>query len=357
MKIKIISPLIINSTDYINIPIVIENRDRHSINMLDMEKILMNSSNRKELTELFMQYFNSGNIRQIFDKLQDYYSRIPDLDNYKIYPEIEYDEIEYDELDIKTSNISMPMGNYKDKKYIPYIPGSSIKGAIRNALRNNYIKKGGKVTGLEGRRDEKLDHSIFYMPQGNYKQQITNDIMRFIEITDFYPVGDYKLKIHRIVRTKSNYSAQKISSYAVTLDSGEFQGNITINNSLRFIKEAKLNNIIEIFKNLGVNLGNPTDFDGSIRDILKITSNYYRDILALEANYYNNISCENPMAMGFGGGIEQKTVIPSLSNDDFKIVKRSIESKNRRIQLINKVPSTHWEIDGHKFGIVDLSYE
>ena len=351
VKIKIISPLIINSTDYINIPIVIDNRDRHSINMLDMEKILMNSSNRKELTELFMQYFNSGNIRQIFDKLQDYYSRIPDIDNYRIYPEIEYDE-----LDIKTSNISMPMGNYKDKKYIPYIPGSSIKGAIRNAMRNNYIKKGGKVTGLEGRRDEKLDYSIFYMPQDNYKQQITNDIMRFIEITDFLPAGDYKLKIHRVVRTKSGYSAQKIPSYAVTIESGEFEGSITINNSLRSINEAKLYDVIKIFKNLGVSLDNPKDFDDSVRDILKITSNYYRDILALEANYYNNISYKNPMAMGFGGGIEQKTIIPSLSDADFSRVKHSIESKNKKIQLNNGIPSTHWEIDGYKFGIVDLSY-
>ncbi|MFG1391037.1 type III-A CRISPR-associated RAMP protein Csm5 [Acidiplasma aeolicum] len=351
VKIKIISPLIINSTDYINISTVIKNESRHSINMLDMEKMFMNYSKRRNLTELFMQYFNSSNTDQIFNKLQDCYSGMPDIDNYKICPEIEYDE-----LDIKTSNISLPIGNYRDNKYIPYIPGSSIKGAVRNALRNNYIIKHGIVTGLESRKDEKLDHSIFYMTADSYKQQITNDIMRFLEFTDFYPVNDYKLKIHKIVRTKSNSSAQKIPAYAVTLESGEFEGNITINKSLNYINNSKLNNVTDIFRNLGVNIIDIKDYDSNIKEILKITCNYYRSLLNSEKNYYNNITYENPMAIGFGGGIEQKTIITSLGDDDFCRIRHLIESGDKKIRFNGRMPSTHWEIDAHKFGIVDLGY-
>ncbi len=349
VTIKIISPLIINSTDYINIPTIINNHEQHSVNMLDMESILMNASNRKELTNLFMEYFNSGNVRQIFDSLQRYYSGIPVIDNYKIYPEIEYDE-----LDIKTSNISLPIGNYNGNKFVPYIPGSSIKGAIRNALRNNYIKEGGHVNGLEGYRGDKIDYSIFYVPPMNGKRQMTDDVMRFIEVSDFYPVNDYQLKIHKIVRTKSTLASQKIPAYAVALQSGEFKGNITINRSLGFVKADKLNEVSKVFKNLGVTL-NGTDYDNSIKDILKITSDHYRSILNSEKNYYTDIP-ENPLALGFGGGIEQKTIITSLNEYDFSKAEHSINSNNKKIKLNNRIPSTHWEIDGHKFGVVDLIY-
>ena len=351
VKINIISPLIINSTDYINIPMVIDNSQEKTINMLDMENILMDSNNRKEITELFMDYFNSDNTEETFQKLQNYYSKMQKIEKYIIQPKIEYDE-----LDKKRSNITLPIGNYIDNKYVPYIPGSSIKGAIRNALRNNFIKIGGSidVSITQNKNRRKLDEQIFYMPSKTDSSQITDDVMRFIEVTDFYPIKNkYKLKIHKIVRTKSNNSGGRIPAYTVAIESGEFEGNITINKSLKFFKH--LNSVENVFKNLGVSI-NIKDYDSSVKEILTITINYYKDLLILEKGYYKYIPA-NPLALGFGGGIELKTIIKSLSYSDFNEVKPSIISKNKKIKLNNdRFPSTHWEINGYKFGVVDLIY-
>ena len=351
--IDVISPLIINSTDYINIPMVIENRDRHSLNMLDMENILMNSSSRKKLTDLFMEYFNSGNPREIFDKLQEYYTKLQNINNFKIYPEIEYDE-----LDIKSSNISLPIGNYMDNRYVPYLPGSSLKGAIRNALRNNYIKLGGRIEVDKPQKGSMFDHLIFYKQPERGNKQVTDDVMKFIEITDFYPVdNEYKLKIHKIVRTKSGFPSQKIPSYAVTLDHGKFEGEVKINKSLKALAGEKFDTVSRVFKNLGVNLTLESDYDNNIKQILNIAADYYRDIINSEENYYKNKISDKPMALGFGGGIEEKTVIPSLDDYNFNEAVRLIKSKDRKIHFEGRKPSTHWEINGQKFGVVDLIYE
>ncbi|MBF0552126.1 MAG: type III-A CRISPR-associated RAMP protein Csm5 [Deltaproteobacteria bacterium] len=127
---------------------------------------------------------------------------------------------------------------YKEQ---PYIPGSSIKGALRTAWLNrlpqaeltpaiDYSKKGG--LNREALRLEKhlLDYDQFHV-----------DPFRLVKVSDFMPAGQIEAKIRYSVNIKkrpTNYEPQGLPILVETVESGSaFLGSITIQRQGRDIKD------------------------------------------------------------------------------------------------------------------------
>ena len=91
---------------------------------------------------------------------------------------------------------------------MPYIPGSSIKGALRTA----YLGKLATDLGIKGRKDRAKDLEVELLG-GSFK----TDPFRMVKPSDFLPVGDVKTKIVYAVNKKKNVS---------NLNRGEERGNI-----------------------------------------------------------------------------------------------------------------------------------
>lgn len=379
MKIKIAVkpdfPVLIGSTDYLNVSTVLDDEKSRHIFMLDLDSLFNSDDiNIKKLSDIFMNYYNSKNIKESFKKLQELYSKLPS--KYLIQPEIEYEE-----LDIKKSDIKLPMGTFysdnEKKIYKPYIPGSSLKGAVKNAVRNNFIKKHGlKLNSYNrkieyssnGKTSEKLDEIIFYSDFTDFNrvrhhQDILNDVFRFIEFSDFYPEDDgFSIKIHKIERLKLGVRSSPIPSYGVAIDSGTFTGTIKVSNSLNMVynyDKAKFNEISATFHkifDLNIEDASDTTKDIMINKMLKIVTDYYQTILNEEKSYYNSIDVNNakPILIGFGGGIEEKTVIRSLGDPEFEKAKDIINGNNkkRKVNFQGRLPSTAWMINEKKFGVL-----
>ena len=366
VKISVKSPVLISSNEYLNVSGIY--RDKNKVFMLDMDSLLKSNIDTKKLTDIFMNYYNSNNLDNSFSQIQEFYSRLENKEKYIINPGIEYEE-----LDTKRSDIKLSIGTIdRDKKiYRPYIPGSSIKGAIRNAIRNEYIRKNKiDIDNSDPRRIEyhfnggssrNLDELMFYIDEGQ-KSNILNDVFRFIELDDFYP-QEYSLKIYKLERRKLNYiGSDKIPSYGVFIDSGTFTGNIKIgksfDNAYKNNKNIfnKVSGILSKLTGMEINDASDNMKEGIIKKILCISSMYYQGILKNEEKYYHIQTDKKIWLIGFGGGIEEKTIINSLDNDQFQKAKDVIKTKNKKIHFNDRMPSTAWMVNNKKFGVLEVEY-
>ncbi|AAT42635.1 type III-A CRISPR-associated RAMP protein Csm5 [Picrophilus oshimae] len=369
-EINVKSPLLISSSDYLNLSEVL--RNGNEIYMLDINKLIYENKNMiNKLKKIFMNYYNRD-INESFNELQNQYRSINNIDRYKIYPAIKYNR-----LDIKKSDIKMPIGNYvnEDNKifFRPFIPGSSIKGAIRNAVRNTYIKNKGASLKIyidnnfalykfKGSNSKNLDDLLFYYndsEKGKYDAKY--DIFKFFEISDFNP-EDYELTIFEMSRSKQNIKG--VPSYAVAISSGKFKGDILISKQLDYIYKNNKEEFYKICEKISdvfdVKFKNDLDEykNEIIHSIMKMTYEHYKDIIKNESNYYQNV--DNPMILGFGGGIEEKTIISSLNDNTFNIVKKFIENKNSSKKnkmkfKSNRMPATVWIVNRRKLGLVSIN--
>ena len=124
----------------------------------------------------------------------------------------------------------------------PYIPGSSVKGAIRRSVLFDLIGRGQFIVS-EGRNAKASDlilenvsgfndrHAFEDSPvfRISGKSSPQNDLMRFITVSDFIPDGKFTLSLVQLSR-KTGTREQKSNYLAVT--SGKFTGDISLNRSI-----------------------------------------------------------------------------------------------------------------------------
>jgi len=96
----------------------------------------------------------------------------------------------------------------------PYIPGSSIKGAIRTALMFDYIKNednGGLGHGatphLQDSRQVYTGSDIFCLPDHRSRLLPENDALRFLQVTDTTPSPLESLRVYALERKGGTASA------------------------------------------------------------------------------------------------------------------------------------------------------
>jgi len=112
----------------------------------------------------------------------------------------------------------------------PYIPGSSIKGALRTA----YLNKLASINNYKKDRkgNQKLEEKLLKLDGEKPGDKIFKDPFRLIKVSDFMPAGDIKTKIFYIINKKKTASQKEASGpYQILetiLPDACFTGEITI---------------------------------------------------------------------------------------------------------------------------------
>lgn len=113
---------------------------------------------------------------------------------------------------------------YNPYNNMPYIPGSSIKGALRTA----YLSKLAKDNGISGRRDRAKDLEIELLG-GSFDK----DPFRMMKVSDFLHVGNAKAKIVYAVNKKKRQSKfEALGPFQILesiIDGTIFEGFINLN--------------------------------------------------------------------------------------------------------------------------------
>ncbi len=98
----------------------------------------------------------------------------------------------------------------------PYIPGSSIKGALRTAYLNmlssngpdhtSYLKGSSRGKGARDDKHKKLEQKLLDLDKVPHKEMLSKDPFRLVKVSDFMPVGDVPAKIFYVVNKKKRPS-------------------------------------------------------------------------------------------------------------------------------------------------------
>lgn len=117
----------------------------------------------------------------------------------------------------------------------PYIPGSTVKGALRTAYLNYLAqkRKNGVKANLRGRYGHRvLEQHLLHLDAFSQKEQIPKDPFRLVKVSDFMPVGDVKTKVVYGVNKKKKPSEHEGQGppqiLEVILPGARFKGEITV---------------------------------------------------------------------------------------------------------------------------------
>ncbi|MEM4090612.1 MAG: type III-A CRISPR-associated RAMP protein Csm5 [Thermoplasmatales archaeon] len=226
---------------------------------------------------------------------------------------------------------------------IPYIPGSTVKGAIReaiayNSLKNNEPRLRQLASCLDRDRRRWVQQACFdalFMydepRRGHYDGKL--DVLRFFEVSDFFPDDSYRLSLFEMQRISSG--KKSISVQAIMISGGTFYGQINYvvpSDKLREKVDRKLTEL------MGLKTVSPKE-------------DVERSILVHLRNYYGRKggdSCEGktPMRIGFGTGAEMKGITDL--REEFK--ERYNNPKKHRYWP----PKSHFSVNGKHPGQVCL---
>jgi len=224
----------------------------------------------------------------------------------------------------------------------PYIPGSTLKGAIRTAIinyilstkENLQIKADKNDRNYTKNADKELNKLLFCQPKENFekvfKAEPSRDLMRFIKISDFKAV-----EVEERVGVSYNYNPKKTDkSIPVNLEyinSGIFEGDIIL-----YPDYAK-----EIFE--------LCNFELNEKNLIKVLKRHYNKVYNREkktfeksfpiTKEYVETTNQSLLKIGFHAGALSKTV----SNDELRIV------GNKRTGKRN-VPTTTWVLNDKPMG-------
>ncbi len=205
VRLHVLTPIHIGCDDvYEPTGFVIDEKKKKLIEFDPIEFIESLSSQERE--EIIKTIF-SNNLLDIFKTIKHFYK-----------PTIRGREVEITDHLVEHYKKVLAMSTYEKKIVInqftinrtaynphtsqPYIPGSSIKGAIRTAYLNMLAKEK-KITNFQGKSDE-LESRLLDRDEGKLK--MTTDPFRMLKVSDFLPVGDVKTKILYAINRKKEKS-------------------------------------------------------------------------------------------------------------------------------------------------------
>lgn len=304
MKLTTLSPVFIGGgdfNDYSKLQYVLSNNKLKIIN----EGKFMNFLNTSKCLENFIKYIStpiynkkgkiiSPNLKNwISDNFGnrelDIYDRIEDIDNLE-----------------NISNINFIRSFIKNSDNNPYIPGSSIKGAIRTALFSKFIEDMGDSIATE-----------------KIKAEMSNII-----------VSDSKPLTKKDLMYRQTKHQQLISDSNSIKKNGNLKIDYKFMNVDNDLKEILREGIITYFN---ITLNNKCIY--SIEEILEIINNHYKKVLD-ENKKIDNISsdlktripvanCLPNINIGGQSGLNTKIVLRALS-------KNEAEYKERKKNLLDK---------------------
>ncbi|MCK9225540.1 MAG: type III-A CRISPR-associated RAMP protein Csm5 [Candidatus Muirbacterium halophilum] len=255
------------------------------------------------------------------------------------------EELSYYKIKKKVSEVKNTIYPFiRDAYKKPFIPGSSIKGAIRTSIlasifdnqiednNKNYNnvnwKSNGKYNALVNRFFVK-DNIVNFEGAQDYKQKkydAKNDFFRFIQISDAKLIGEdnselINFKVHGM---KSN-SGTPLFEQEVIPQNTEFEFSVKLN-------KQGLESWKKEFARLGIQKNDsfPTNFD----DILFFTKAFSDKIITKEKKYWNN----NKNLSEFYNSIE----------DELELIRIGNGSGAHSITLVNELDTIGFQIHGKK---------
>lgn len=192
---------------------------------------------------------------------------------------------------------------------MPYIPGSSLKGALRTAYLSALAKKEGirnvwegKIKGVGKERDDKIysfiksHHVAQELERNLLKGSFDTDPFRMVKVSDFLPFGNVKTKIAYAVNRKkkeARFEARGIAQILEVLQPGAvFKGTINIQQPH---ERAKIEEPVS-FESLWSSLGS-----------------FYRPLLEAETKVLADIGADGKAAMAiqekFPAGLGEKAML------------------------------------------------
>ncbi len=214
----------------------------------------------------------------------------------------------------------------KDKDMKPYIPGSSIKGAIRTALLH-YIVKGSpdiKKYFWENQKNGEIDTEYleeFVFNQIKRLEEINSDIMNAIQVSDSNPIENDNL----IVLQKHDYTLKNggkvnpLTLYREYLKPGsETNFNLTIDTSM--LSGSKLESYVNSYQSLNTSIAS---YPGFLYGYEKKFHDKFRQKVVFPDKSLANLS------LGGGSGFISKTIIHALAPDE-------TEAKNKIKNILQR---------------------
>lgn len=242
LKLKVLSPVFIGQGSEINKKEYLYFPDKNRIFMLDLPKFI-DFLDSKVLIDGYKDFMLSkqSDLRHWLEENTELGGNIP-YENFISYDISAGDDIdEYHSL----NNIDLFI---KDKRGAPYIPGSSLKGAIRTAIlvdmlsdpdRHEHAKKSIEylndrlqrgIKSVNANLIESWLLNTLNLPKTKEKDAV-NSVMKGIEISDSEPLETTSLVLCRKIDVRKNGKINKTNVYRECLEPGtEVEFRVTIDN-------------------------------------------------------------------------------------------------------------------------------
>lgn len=232
---------------------------------------------------------------------------------------------------------------------VPYLPGSSIKGAVRTALLWRYASEhtpevcnqlGRELENRTGKKFvlKRYTDNLFTYKGENYSALY--DVMKFVLISDFMPTKTITPVINNI-RTWSlgdrQMNEKHFSIFAECISKGmSFSGTVDISPQYRALPIGERRKVRETMGRFG--LPDPEDSDGFFAALQGIVSDFHRwafekeKLLLQEVRGGDSISNsineslkkEPMMRLGFGVGTLYQTLIGLVEDEDPDLAAKTI---------------------------------
>lgn len=344
MSLTTLSPIFIGSGEVLNKSMYVYN-DKE-IMVIDERKLIKKLSSIKGLYESFLSECSSGNLN-----LTDFlHKNLPNYENIDIY---KYKIISYSNIkDKKLNNINTFIKSSNGK---PYIPGSSIKGAIRTAI----------IAGEIMNDKEKYNNFFKDIINNNVKykeKDIVSNISKDFNIENIFKniiISDTNdVNINNLYISKRyDIVTNKDIGHELPIYMELLKPHIKFNFLLTLNHKFSINDLSKYFNNFYENNLNDNTLYSSY---LSIISNTFKDkAVKNNCNLYSNYNDMLPnIFIGGNNGFLTKSILyymRKMKNDDDKIIKKKdiinyikkyLDKEFTKIDKETKIPQhNHEKID------------
>ncbi|MGP6240392.1 type III-A CRISPR-associated RAMP protein Csm5 [Cuniculiplasma sp. SKW4] len=353
-ELECVTPFIIKNGEKFSVMELLEEENR--LYRIDTDSFSTNLSKEeiKEQNKLFDKFIEikkkmtnqKGGNRNLKVSPNDYLEMWTDIQNFnrknkasehRLLPEIEKgsDFKRYYEFD---DYLNIVIFEDKRKEFVPYIPGSTLKGLLRRMIHLEFIKLYSKNSG--GKR---IDIGNKYEDFNKRTEGKLKLLMQSIQVSDFYPSRDFRIKIDSVRRDPKGAKAA-----LPLVQSGKFYGEVNVNLPVNLSQDLK-----EILSQIGISNESLKDTNTVENRIFNIVTQNSKIIIEQNQKRYNNsyylgeAEEKNYLALGFGKGLSLSgfVSVKDIYNLALARIRGSRSSRHNDSELKEQVfPKTNWTV-------------
>ena len=245
-----------------------------------------------------------------------------------------------------------------------YVPGSSLKGAIRTAILiafmgDNEVKEIGEIFKINNfkQRNNEIKYFVDKFLSSGGKKSSNSDLMRFVQISDFIPVKDLCVYNIQSLEAEGNKwrwyrrNGRVVQTYLETIMAGErLEGDIHFTYNKQMHKSLGLKGKEDIIDIMEIKRLIHSFSNANINHEIAFSQRYEIDFLLEFYKKLKKINTEDSpvIKLGQGSGYLATTIGLELKNnpDVFEEVRKSLRGrsysfefpKTRRIVMEEKMP-------------------